>query len=286
MKAALKKAIGDGFRSILAADLKRLNKQVADLQAENKRVSRLATKSDERLTALIDMVGSLYMDGADTSGMTAQERAWFGKHGFRYIIHHMGEDWEKTRLPIWQLILPLIPDVTSVCEFGANIGANMKAIRHLRPDLIVHGVEVNPVACRLLRGEGFDAKQDSIAEVALDRKFDIVFSRGVLIHIKPSDLHKAMRNMAKHSSRYVMIYEHYSEAMKSLDGYAKAVAKTTGEESEGYQFWGDFPNEFKKLHPDWKHIRSGVNLDIDRAPKEGDLHWTIFENLAAGRQSN
>lgn len=255
-----------------------LLKRVVALEAANKKLLSDGQKSTDRLTAVIDLLGPLYADNdALAPDMTPQERAWFGKHGFRYIIHHMGENWEQTRVPFWTEIFSILPAVTSVCEFGANIGANLKAIRSIKPETDLAGIEVNPVACNILTQEGFHATQGSIAEVELGRKFDLVFSRGVLIHIKPSDLTDVMRRMANHSSRYVMIFEHYSQTMHSLDAYGKAVARTTGEVGEGYQFWGDFSGEFAKLYPDWSITRSGVRNVPDVAPKYGDLHWTIFQ---------
>jgi hypothetical protein len=251
--------------------------EIPALKAENRRLRTIVKKNETRLDSLIHMVGALYMRDAQEGSYTPQEKAWFGKHGFRYIIHHLDEDWERTRVPVWETLLGLIPQTSSVCEFGANIGANLKAIRHLRPDITLMGIELNPVAVELLRGENLPAKQGSIANADLGEQFDLVFSRGVLIHIKPADLDRVLQNMAVHSRRYVLIYENFSEQMHSLDRYAKAVTKTTGLESEGYQFWGDFSREFQSKFPAWTVIGSGVDLKVGQAPADGDLFWTIFE---------
>jgi len=256
-----------------------LNKKISALEAANKQLRRDAKKMETRLTATMDLLGALYANDSkvDFSANTPQERAWFGRHGFRYIIHHMGEDWENTRIPFWQQTLGILQDIGSICEFGANIGANLKAIRHLNPDIEIGCIEVNPVACKILKEDGFSAVVGSIANVDLGRKFDLVFSRGVLIHVKPSDLEAVMKNMAEHSARYVMIYEHYSDAMHSLEGYGDTVTKTMGEQSEGFQFWGDFSGAFSKLFPEWTVVNFGVNTNVRQAPKHGDLHWTIFQ---------
>jgi hypothetical protein len=268
----------------MLADLKKWTRDrmvralgISALQAENRRLLHTVKKNGARLDSLIHMVGRIYLQDAEGSALTAQDKAWFGKHGFRYIIHHLDENWERTRLPIWETLLSLIPQTSSACEFGANIGANLKAIRRLRPDIVLAGIELNPIAVELLREENFAAKQGSIADTDLGEQFDLVFSRGVLIHIKPADLSRVLRNMAAHSRRYVLIYENFSEQMHSLDRYAKTVAKTTGLESEGYQFWGDFSQEFKSIFPEWTVVGTGVDLRIGQAPAEGDLHWTIFE---------
>lgn len=276
----------------LDSSVKRLEKQVAKdsadratfaeriqrLEASNKKLTGEGQKGVQRLTALSDLLGTLYMSkhARDVGSMTSQERAWFGKHGFRYIVHHLEEDWEQTRIPFWTMALSLVPEAESFCEFGANIGSNLKAIRKIRPMASIHAVEVNPIACEILRAEKFLATSASISQVELGEKYDFVFSRGVLIHVKPSELQAAMRRMAEHSSRYVMIFEHYSDTMESLQGYGEVVAKTTGEPSEGYQFWSDFSGEFAKLYPKWVIVRSGVQTKLDARPKHGDLHWTIF----------
>ena len=263
-----------------------LESQVAALRASftesNRVISRLqrqVTKHNQRIEALVDLLGEV-MDAregiAAPAYRTSQENVWSSDHGFRYVIHHMGENWQDNiRIPVWTQFLSQVPDVDSICEFGCNIGANLKAIRHVNPDVALSGIDINPHAVKMLQKEDIgDIHCASILDVDMDRQYDLVFTRGVLIHIHPDEVPKAMHNMAKHAKRYVLIYEHYSADPHTLVGYNPNSKEARPD--EGYQFWGDFSGDFQSLYPDWQVVATGVNDKLDRVPKEGDLHWTIF----------
>ena len=152
----------------------------------------------------------------------------------------------------------------------------LKAINQLRPEIALTGVEINSFAVDEIRMQKIgDIYCDSILDVDLEKKFDFVFTRGVLIHINPKEVHKVLHNMAKHSKKYVMIYEHYSPKLFKKPSYktqSKAVVQ-----GEGYQFWNDFSGEFHALYPDWEKVYDGVRLKPGKKPKKGDLNWAIFK---------
>jgi pseudaminic acid biosynthesis-associated methylase len=254
-----------------------MQKQILDLQIGMAAYKKSLRAHGRRLTAITDMVGSLYADKlANVTYDTPQEKAWAGQHGFLYVLAHLEENWKGTRVKYWQMILDIIPDIKSVCEFGCNIGANLKAINYLNPAMQLTGIEINKVACDVISSTGIaDVHNGSIINVDLKKQFDLVFSRGVLIHLNQGELAKTLENMGRHSSRYVMVYEIYSDELHHLDNYSTKV--TGGQQGEGYQFWRDFSAEFAKLHPDWKPVRSGVASIPDAKPKHGDIAWTIFK---------
>lgn len=251
-------------------------KATAEATKFAEKASRKALKLfARRLNTVGDLVGGLYAEKAGVTYGTAQERAWAGQHGFLYVLAHLEENWRKTRVPFWKMILDETPDIRSACEFGCNIGANLKAIKEVRPSLKLAGVEISPVACEVLRKEALgEIRNASIIDVDLEQKFDLVFCRGVLIHLNPDEVAKTLANMAKHAIRYVLIYEIFSDANHQMEGYSEGV--TGGEAGHGYQFWRDFSGDFAKQSPDWHAVRSGVNLVENAEPKHGDLTWTLF----------
>ena len=253
--------------------------KVNEMIAQVARLQKQTYKIGQRINVLTDMVGSLLNKINQVEEIefgTSQENVWRTDHGFKYVVHHMNEDWKTTRLPMWKLFLSSVPEIESICEFGCNIGANLKAINELRPEIALTGVEINSYAVDEIRNQNIgEIHCDSILDVDLGKKFDFVFTRGVLIHINPEEVHKVLHNMAKHSKRYVLIFEHYSPQLFKLTKYnpqSKAVVQ-----GEGYQFWNDFCGEFNALYPDWEKVYDGVRLSPGRKPKQGDLNWAIFK---------
>ena len=231
-------------------------------------------KCGQRIDVVADLLGEMmYPERAEVR--TDQESAWGGKHGFRYVVHHLSEDWKATRVPLWKNLLTFVPDVQSVAEFGCNIGANLKALREIRPDLDLAGVEINRFAVEVLKRERVsEVNLGSVGTYDFGRKFDLVFTRGVLIHIAPDDLPNVLANMERHAKKYVLIWENYDEAMHNMPWYDKRVGD--GKAGVNYQFWRDFAGEFHKQFPNWTVLASGVGLEEKSTRKHGDLVWTIF----------
>ena len=120
-----------------------------ELSAQVDKLLKQNIKTGQRINVLIDMVGSLQNKSSQIEEIefgTSQENVWRTDHGFKYVVHHMSENWRATRLPTWEFFLKLVPDTSSICEFGCNIGANLKAINQLRPEIALTGVEINSFA--------------------------------------------------------------------------------------------------------------------------------------------
>ncbi len=256
-----------------------LKVQLAEKDKTIKALLKQGQKVTSRIDVIADMMGSILNEKngfGDPDYGTSQENVWSSDHGFRYVVHHATENWNATRIPTWELFLKQVPDANSICEFGCNIGANLKAINQLLPESKLSGIEINPHAVKMLKNDNIgDIHCGSILDVELDQKFDLVFSRGVLIHIKPDEVHRVMQNMANHSKKYVLIYEHYSPELYQLPKYR--LKSKEAEAGEGYQFWRDYCGEFHGLFPDWKIVAHGTGLEESKTPKHGNMHWTVFE---------
>lgn len=262
---------------ILARANTELLKQVRELTADQKKQWDAISSISRTNASLVDLVTSLYQHKLSMDeSMSPQEKAWHGNHGLRYVAAHLGENWKKTRGPFWKIILDILPEVSTACEFGCNVGANLRALKHHRPELILHGFDINQIAVDLVNQSGVaSAERASITLLPNDKLFDLVYSRDVLIHIRPDNLQAVFANMAALSKRYVLINEIYSSEPTELDSYSNSVGdKNVGER---YQFWRDFAGDFAKQHLDFKAISSGVGGKIGALPKKGDLHWTLFE---------
>lgn len=278
-----------GLNKKLSKKLEELEENITEmkeketyLQGRIAALSKQAGKFGSRIDAVSDVLGDVILKDTklDKSKLkTSQEKVWSDRHGFRYVIHHMGEDWKTTRIPLWTMLLGLVPDAESVFEFGCNIGANLKAINYIKPELELGGMDINQHAINVLEKDKIGKVNcGSIITDKPKKKYDFVFSRGVLIHINPNEVAKVMKNMADSSKKYVMIFEHYSENVSQPKGYAKRVEG--GEQGEGYQFWQDFSGKFAELYPDWHVVQEGINTKPGKKPSHGKLHWTIFKRPA------
>jgi len=146
----------------------------------------------------------------------------------------------------------------------------------LNSDLELTGVEVNQFAASQAKSVLPTANifTDSLLRFSSDDKFDLTFTRGVLIHINPDELHRAYDQLARMSKKYVLIFEHFSEKPFEMTEYAKDKSITGREEGVSYQFWRDFPAHFHAAHPDWDVVAEGP---AGVAKEHGALVWTLFK---------
>ena len=82
----------------------------------------------------------------ETEFKTEQERFWAGNFGNEYIDRNKNEQLISGNIALFAKILACTENVRSVFEFGANIGLNLIAIKHLLPNVALSAVEINKQA--------------------------------------------------------------------------------------------------------------------------------------------
>src|ERR1700689_3440375 len=113
------------------------------------------------------------------STISEQELFWAGSFGDEYTERNTVAP--GTLQPFFQMILGLAPAIREVCELGANKGLNLRALQGLDRSLRLTGVELNSAAFEeLSRQPGIEALQTSIQAYSFERRFDLVFTCGVL----------------------------------------------------------------------------------------------------------
>ena len=143
--------------------------------------------------------------------LTEQEEFWAGKFGDDYILRNNSEDLLQNRIAFFKNILLKTAGVSSVIEFGANIGLNLIAIRKTLPNTDIAAVELNEKAIEQLRViPGICIYSKSIFDFNPDKKWDLVLVRGILIHINPVMLDKVYQKIYDSCVRYVLLAEYYS----------------------------------------------------------------------------
>lgn len=109
-------------------------------------------------------------------------------------------------------------EAKKVLEVGCNVGNNLK---YLKGFCECHGVDFSDYA--LMKGKeinGFvnfkltDAK-DPLPY--LDNEFDVVITRGLLIHIPNYQIHNVIKQLFRVSSKYIINIEYFGEDSKAIE---------------------------------------------------------------------
>ena len=164
--------------------------------------------------------------------VTKQLEHWQGDLGNTYVDRNPIEDQIEYRVNFWQDMLRrtlCTPTYSpkSILEVGAGQGANLIALNNIyfvaNTPLELTAVEPNEKARNLLR-QNSRAKiieRDAFEIHADDYSHDLVFTMGVLIHIHPDDIKKAMDEIYRVSKRFVMCSEYFSPQLREIKYYEK-----------------------------------------------------------------
>jgi pseudaminic acid biosynthesis-associated methylase len=144
--------------------------------------------------------------------LTEQEQFWQGEFGRSYTERNADLNW-RARIPFWRDIIDLTKP-RSVLEAGCNIGSNLKAIRNINPMIALWGCDINQVAIEEAGDAGLSVVNASLFDLKKEWPeygFDLVATVGVLIHVAPEDLGRAVDSIISVSNRYVLAVEYADE---------------------------------------------------------------------------
>ena len=203
-----------------------------------------------------------------TDHRTRQESLWAGEFGREYAARNRGADLVASNVALFQRILARTTDVGSVVELGCNIGNNLHALRTLLPDAELHGVEINDEAAAEVRAwGGATVDTASIIGYQPSRRFDLAFTKGVLIHINPEKLPDVYATLAAASSRYVVVCEYYNPTPVEVHyrGHDHALFKR------------DFAGELLDSVPGLRLVDYGFTYHRDPQHPLDDSTWFLLE---------
>lgn len=140
---------------------------------------------------------------------------WAGEFGNAYLERNQ-VDW-RARVGFWRMVISLTSP-NSVLEIGANAGWNLRAIREASPGTYVCGIDINLKAALAAYQDGYMVYQQGAENLDLrGRKFDLVFTAGVLIHISPEQLNGVMWEAVDKSNRYILAIEYESDREEEVE---------------------------------------------------------------------
>ena len=196
---------------------------------------------------------------------TEQEEFWAGEFGDQYIERNKDL---KNNIPLFAQIFSRTNTVSSVLEFGANIGLNLQAIKLIKPEIELSAIEINKKATDYLKElTGIKVYIQSILDFSPDYPRDFVLTKGVLIHINPDYLEKVYDILYLSSKNYICIAEYYNPTPVTVK-YRRHQNKL---------FKRDFPGEMLEKYRDLKLIDYGFVYHRDPNFPLDDITWFLLQ---------
>ncbi len=200
--------------------------------------------------------------------LSDQEKFWQGDFGSNYIDRNKSNQLLSSNVSMFSRIFESMDDVSSIAEFGCNVGMNLRALRNIFPDINLTGVDINPDAINNVnRWGGAHGVLGSIVDLDLKEKFDLTFTKGVLIHINPNLLNSVYENLYKYSTRYILVAEYYNPSPVTIE--------YRGEKDK--LFKRDFAGEMLDKYQDLKLIKYGFIYKRDTTFPQDDITWFLME---------
>lgn len=204
---------------------------------------------------------------------TEQENFWAGSFGDEYITRNCSNKLLASNISFFSDILNRTSGVSSVIEFGANIGLNLKAIKTLLPDIKCSAIEINSKAANILKNDRFfNGEIEVINDTILNTDFfgggyDLCLIRGVLIHINPDELNSVYEKLYRASNKYICISEYYNPTPVTVSYRG----------NQDRLFKRDFAGEFLDKYKDCSLVDYGFKYHRDSNFPQDDTTWFLIK---------
>jgi len=199
---------------------------------------------------------------------TVQEEFWAGEFGDQYINRNCDTQSIANNIVFFSKIFSKIISLDSAIEFGANIGLNADAIKHILPDIHLDAVEINPSAAKILREKNICSTvfNESILTFESENRYELTFTKGVLIHISPEILPDVYDKLFTYSKKYILIAEYYNPTPTTVAyrGHTERLFKR--------DFAGDMLDRYDSL----QLVDYGFTYRRDIFPQD-DMTWFLLE---------
>lgn len=162
--------------------------------------------------------------------MNFQEKQWAGKFGSNYIYRNpfgtkeMDELYQKrhkgkiTRTKLNKEFLKGISRKIKILEIGCGVGVQLALLQQIGFKNL-YGIEINREAIELSKKyrKNIDIIQGSVLDLPFkDNSFDLIFTSGLLMHIVPKEVKKAMKEIYRCSKRYIWGFDYYAKKLTPI----------------------------------------------------------------------
>ena len=155
--------------------------------------------------------------------VTFQLQTWEGEFGKEYTDRNtlVPEQLDKlyksnygvTGTELNQAFLGDLERSVKILEVGSNVGNQLLSLQKMGFENL-YGIEVNSYAVERAKAHTRDIniiRADVFDIPFKDAYFDLVFTSGVLIHISPQDIERALREIYRCSKQYIWGFEYYAD---------------------------------------------------------------------------
>jgi len=187
---------------------------------------------------------------------TEQEKFWSSEFGKEYnernymnaeeTDKYYTEEYGITKTDMNKPFLNNIP-LKRVLEAGCNVGVQLNHLQKTTTIKEFFGIDIQHDAILKARTNVPFANtiQGSIFDIPFkDEFFDMVFTTGVLIHIAPEDLIKAMKEIVRCSKKFVWGFEYFSDKCQKIDYRGH----------DGFLWKNDFAGLYRENFPELKLV--------------------------------
>ncbi len=188
--------------------------------------------------------------GGSVESNASQRKFWSEDFGENYITRNMTMEEvndlykKQTGVTVEKIFQDFFSDIdkkSSILELGCNIGLNLSTL-HKMGFSNLYGLEINKKAIGIAKKNNPEVEfiNSSIEEFdPKGKKYDLVYTAGVLIHINPTALKAVVDKMLSLTKEYIFGFEYYSDELIEIKyrGHANVCWKQ------------NFPLLFKKAMP-------------------------------------
>lgn len=208
------------------------------------------------------------MNDKTIQGKLWKDQIW----GKQYILRNNSNQIRSSNVVLFAKIFRSINQpIESVFEIGSNIGLNLDAINILDNKIRIDCLEINVDAFNIVKSKPHvkNAYNDSILTFEPNKGlvYDLVFTKGVLIHINPQELSKVYEKIHSLSKKFVLFVEYYNPT--------PVVVNYRG--LNDVLFKRDFAGEFLDKFPSAKLIDYGFVYHRDNCFSQDDATWFLIE---------
>jgi hypothetical protein len=110
-------------------------------------------------------------------------------------------------------------NLKSILECGSNIGKNVEILKKINKNLKISIIEVSPIVFNIIINKfSLEKKFNGLITENNFKKnsFNLVFTMGVLIHVKPDHLLDNMKKIFSMLKKYILIGEYFNRTPVSI----------------------------------------------------------------------
>jgi spore coat polysaccharide biosynthesis protein SpsF len=199
--------------------------------------------------------------------MDNQEQFWASSFGDEYSNRNKSNALLESNIKFFQRALEKVESQPeAILELGSNIGMNFLALQEFLPEIRFTGVEINEEAHMELAKTGCNAVRGSVYDYETTERFDLVFTKGVLIHLNPERLTEIYDKLYSLSKAFILVAEYYNPVPTQVAyrGHDEKLFKR--------DFAGDMLDRF----PDLELYDYGFAYHRDPFPQD-DISWFLLK---------